>query len=139
MIDHVKRLFLSEGGWDSSQGLLIAILQAAGSVSTVEDGKNLQNLLICLEMLPAGLGMLAAFPYTEYKGSGQFSIAVSLCCMPEFECLSLSEVSFVRCSIGMSVACVVRLQSKELDSQQSTSEAPCKVCRACLKSFPGWS
>ena len=53
------------------QGLLIAILQAAGIVVTVEDGKNLQNLLICLEMLPAALGMLVAFPYTEYKGSGE--------------------------------------------------------------------
>lgn len=37
----------------------------------MEDGKNLQNFLICLEMLPAALGMLWAFPYTEYKGSGQ--------------------------------------------------------------------
>ena len=53
------------------QGLLIAILQAAGIVVTVADGKNLQNLLICLEMLPAALGMLVAFPYTEYKGSGE--------------------------------------------------------------------
>lgn len=54
-----------------TQGLFIAILQAAGSVATVEDGKNLQNMLICLEMLPAALGMLVAFPYTEYKGSGE--------------------------------------------------------------------
>lgn len=54
-----------------TQGLFIAILQAAGTVSTVEDGKNLQNMLICLEMLPAALGMLVAFPYTEYKGSGE--------------------------------------------------------------------
>ncbi|BDA41803.1 Transmembrane protein 184B at N-terminal half [Coccomyxa sp. Obi] len=52
------------------QGLFIAILQVAGSIKTVEDGKNLQNFLICLEMLPAALGMLWAFPYTEYKGSG---------------------------------------------------------------------
>ena len=57
------------------QGLFIAILQAAGSIATVEDGKNLQNLLICLEMLPAALGMLVAFPYTEYKGSGERSSA----------------------------------------------------------------
>ena len=41
----------------------------------MEDGKNLQNLLICLEMLPAVLGMLVAFPYTEYKGSGELSSA----------------------------------------------------------------
>ena len=53
-----------------AQGLFIAILQAAGSLQTVADGKNLQNLLICLEMLPAALGMMFAFPYTEYKGQG---------------------------------------------------------------------
>jgi hypothetical protein len=53
------------------QGLFIAILQVAGTIRTVEDGKNLQNLLICLEMLPAALGMLWAFPYTEYKSSGR--------------------------------------------------------------------
>jgi hypothetical protein len=53
-----------------AQGLFIAILQVAGSLQTVTDGKNLQNLLICLEMLPAALGMMFAFPYTEYKGQG---------------------------------------------------------------------
>ena len=53
-----------------AQGLFIAILQVAGSLQTVADGKNLQNLLICLEMLPAALGMMFAFPYTEYKGQG---------------------------------------------------------------------
>ena len=58
------------------QGLFIAILQAAGSIATVEDGKNLQNLLVCLEMLPAALGMLVAFPYTEYKGSGEHLISI---------------------------------------------------------------
>lgn len=42
----------------------------AGSLQTVTDGKNLQNFLICLEMLPAALGMMFAFPYTEYKGQG---------------------------------------------------------------------
>lgn len=77
-----------------AQGLFIAILQAAGSIATVEDGKNLQNLLVCLEMLPAALGMLVAFPYTEYKGSGKQAdklmavqqgrspfLAVLACCM----------------------------------------------------------
>ena len=67
------------------QGLFIAILQAAGSIATVEDGKNLQNLLVCLEMLPAALGMLVAFPYTEYKGSGEHLISICQCstgCLP---------------------------------------------------------
>ena len=52
------------------QGLFIAILTVAGVLKTVDDGKNLQNFLICVEMLPAALGMLYAFPYTEYKGAG---------------------------------------------------------------------
>ncbi len=52
------------------QGLFIAILTVGGVLKSVDDGKNLQNFLICVEMLPAALGMLYAFPYTEYKGAG---------------------------------------------------------------------
>ena len=55
------------------QGLFIAILTVGGVLKTVTDGKNLQNFLICVEMLPAALGMLYAFPYTEYKGAGAHS------------------------------------------------------------------
>ncbi len=58
------------------QGLFIAILTVAGVLKTVDDGKNLQNFLICVEMLPAALGMLYAFPYTEYKGAGAHSAFV---------------------------------------------------------------
>ena len=56
-----------------AQGLFIAILTVGGVLKTVTDGKNLQNFLICVEMLPAALGMLYAFPYTEYKGAGAHS------------------------------------------------------------------
>lgn len=56
-----------------TQGLFIAILTVGGVLKTVTDGKNLQNFLICVEMLPAALGMLYAFPYTEYKGAGALS------------------------------------------------------------------
>ena len=41
-----------------------------GALATTEDQKNLQNFLICVEMLPAAVGMLFAFPYHEYKGTG---------------------------------------------------------------------
>lgn len=36
----------------------------------MRDGKNLQNFLICIEMLGASFGMVIAFPYTEYKSAG---------------------------------------------------------------------
>lgn len=52
------------------QGILIAILVGTNAIKAAEDGANLQNLLICLEMLPASLAMFYAFPHTEYKEDG---------------------------------------------------------------------
>ena len=52
------------------QGILIAILVGTDAIKVAEDGANLQNLLICLEMLPASLAMFYAFPHTEYKEDG---------------------------------------------------------------------
>lgn len=52
------------------QSLFISILSGAGVIESTEDGKNLQNFLITLEMLPASIFMLYAFPYTDYKASG---------------------------------------------------------------------
>lgn len=49
---------------------MIAILVGTGALSTGEDGSNLQNLLICLEMLPASIAMFYAFPYAEYTEGG---------------------------------------------------------------------
>lgn len=57
------------------QGILVSILVGAGVVKTTDDGKNLQNFLICVEMLPAAFFMLFAFPYTEYKPSEGISLA----------------------------------------------------------------
>ncbi len=54
----------------NAQGLFLAILVGGGAIPTVLDGKNLQNFLICVQMLPASIAMLFAFPYQEYKGSG---------------------------------------------------------------------
>ena len=50
---------------------MIAILVGTGALNTAEDGSNLQNLLICLEMLPASIAMFYAFPYTEYTEGGE--------------------------------------------------------------------
>ena len=36
----------------------------------MEDGVNLQNWLLCVEMLPAAIFMLFAFPYAEYAAAG---------------------------------------------------------------------
>ena len=52
------------------QGLFISFLVGGGVIDTVRDGKNLQNFLICLEMLLASFGMLVAFPFSEYKSAG---------------------------------------------------------------------
>lgn len=52
------------------QGLLISILQGAGVVDSPEEGSNIQNWLLCVEMLPAAVFMLFAFPHTEYKVAG---------------------------------------------------------------------
>ena len=52
------------------QGLFISFLVGGGVIDSVRDGKNLQNFLICIEMLGASFGMVIAFPYTEYKTAG---------------------------------------------------------------------
>lgn len=59
----------------TAQGILIAILVGTGVIDNAEDGSNLQNLMVCLEMLPAAIGMFYAFPYTEYKDGGARHIA----------------------------------------------------------------
>lgn len=52
------------------QGLIISILIGVGVVSDAKSGTDIQNFLICLEMLPAAICMLFAFPHTEYAASG---------------------------------------------------------------------
>lgn len=60
------------------QSLFISILSGAGVIRTIEDSKNLQNFLIACEMLPASIFMLWAFPYTDYKTSGELSCFMRL-------------------------------------------------------------
>ncbi|KAK9819743.1 hypothetical protein WJX72_001824 [[Myrmecia] bisecta] len=52
------------------QGLGVAMLVGANVIHSADDGKNLQNFIICVEMLPASIFMIWAFPYSEYKGTG---------------------------------------------------------------------
>lgn len=52
------------------QGLLISICVGSGIIATSADGNNLQNWLICVEMLPAAICMLFAFPWQDYAGAG---------------------------------------------------------------------
>lgn len=52
------------------QGLFIAIATGAGAIPTAEDGTNLQNWLLCVEMLPSAIFMIFAFPWSEYVVAG---------------------------------------------------------------------
>lgn len=60
LVDHLQHYTL--------QSLLVSILAGSGLLASSQDQKNLSNFLICMEMLPAAVGMLFAFPYLEYKG-----------------------------------------------------------------------
>lgn len=60
-----------DGGCGALQGLLISILVGVGVIHSGKDGRNLQNFLICLEMLPASIFMFFAFPFEEYKVTGE--------------------------------------------------------------------
>lgn len=52
------------------QGLVIALLASWGTLSSSESAKDLQNFLICVEMLFAAILLLYAFPYRQYKVAG---------------------------------------------------------------------
>ena len=45
-------------------------MASSGYLDSAEAAKDLQNFLICLEMLFAAILLLYAFPYHEYKLSG---------------------------------------------------------------------
>ena len=72
------------------QSLFIVILTSSGALTTTDEdgnttseGTQLQELLICLEMLPASIAMLWAFNYNDYKGTGKYlkhhCIAITAC------------------------------------------------------------
>ena len=74
------------------QGLFISFLVGGGVIDSVRDGKNLQNFLICIEMLGASFGMVIAFPYTEYKSAG---LALQLRILPFEHVLFLIEAALL--------------------------------------------
>lgn len=60
-------VFFSGGRRRGSQGMMISFMVMSGAISTSEDAKALQNLLTCVEMVPAAVMMLFAFPHTDYR------------------------------------------------------------------------
>lgn len=48
-----------------SQGIAISMINSMGRIRDPEDGKALQNFMICVEMLLAGVAMIYAFPYKQ--------------------------------------------------------------------------
>ncbi|GBF91303.1 hypothetical protein Rsub_03623 [Raphidocelis subcapitata] len=52
------------------QGIAISVINSTGHLRDPEDGKALQNFLICVEMLIAGGAMTAAFPHRQYALGG---------------------------------------------------------------------
>lgn len=52
------------------QGIAISYINSMGEISDPEDGKALQNFMICVEMALAGISLLYAFPHSEFNMGG---------------------------------------------------------------------
>jgi hypothetical protein len=52
------------------QGIAISYINSMGEISNPEDGKALQNFMICVEMALAGISLLYAFPHKEFNMGG---------------------------------------------------------------------
>ncbi|WIA30390.1 hypothetical protein OEZ86_000476 [Tetradesmus obliquus] len=52
------------------QGIAISYINSMGEISDPEDGKALQNFMICVEMALAGTSLLYAFPHSEFNMGG---------------------------------------------------------------------
>ncbi|XP_078444609.1 uncharacterized protein LOC144713792 [Wolffia australiana] len=51
------------------QGVLVFLTAKSGLIDGAEEAADMQNLILCVEMLAAAVGHLYAFPYKEYAGA----------------------------------------------------------------------
>lgn len=51
------------------QGVLVFLAAKSGFISNADEAADLQNFVLCVEMLLAAVGHLYAFPYKEYAGA----------------------------------------------------------------------
>ncbi|RYQ89643.1 hypothetical protein Ahy_B09g096181 isoform D [Arachis hypogaea] len=51
------------------QGVLVFLAAKSGFIKDADEAAQLQNIIICVEMLLAALGHFYAFPYKEYAGA----------------------------------------------------------------------
>ncbi|PKA52673.1 hypothetical protein AXF42_Ash001654 [Apostasia shenzhenica] len=51
------------------QGVLVFLVAKSGFISNADEAADLQNFVLCVEMLAAAVGHFYAFPYKEYAGA----------------------------------------------------------------------
>lgn len=51
------------------QGVLVFLVAKSGVIKNADEAADLQNFVLCVEMLLAAIGHLFAFPYKEYAGA----------------------------------------------------------------------
>ncbi|KAL9241703.1 hypothetical protein vseg_015781 [Gypsophila vaccaria] len=51
------------------QGVMVFLAAKSGFIQDAQDAANIQNFIVCIEMLMAAVGHFFAFPYKEYAGA----------------------------------------------------------------------
>ena len=111
----------------SVQGILLAILVGTGAIASAEDAGNVQNLLICLEMLPASIAMFFAFPHTEYLEGGAISCtafaAYDMSCRPA--CLSGMSCPDDNADTASAPVCAIDIPTTRAHPRLLKTRRPC--------------